>query len=372
MSHVLKNTDAPVSAVSSGGTVAVLAGAGKHSACQLAGIDSFSLYYGVSGGAIFNAMRALGRSPKDCLHMAIFEDFSSHVSIRGGILGSFSEFKELVGAAKRLARISAAPAEERADLIGDETWLGTGILGTKGLGEFIKKNARETGLGESWPETYCTMATLKNGSQVVFNKDGVFLVDLKDKKVQLSSKPVPLAMAVRYSATIPGIMVALEYEDHLLFDGALSRDGLCPVGVLIRHFDVQPEKIIACRVGEDATHFIFGPAQRAVRRIWMVHPDYHWGAETAGVVEFRPPIDHIHSLKFNLSRDEKWLAILISFESCLKSLAFNGYLSGERLQEAQSLFKSIGYWRDMLPAPSGSPQLLADRAERVFAEHGLF
>ena len=228
-----------------------------------------------------------------------------------------------------------------------------------------------TGLKDQWPAGYTCMATTNDGSQVLFKDDGVYFITPDDKMTKLSEKPAPLWLAVRASSAIPVIMTAIEYEGHLLFDGAMSRDGLCPVPVVIRHFGVAPKKVIACRAGEDSNHFIFGPSQRAVRKIWGIQPNYHWGPEGTGVIEFRPQIDHLHALKFKLSADEKWLAILIAFHACLESLAFNGLLSGEKLREANALVADLGYWRDVRPAPHGSPQLLAPRAEKVFREHGL-
>lgn len=371
MSWQVNNT-ALISAVSSGGAVAVLAGAGKHAACQLAGVE-FDLYFGVSGGAIVNALRALGRTPQELLHLALEEDFSSHVSIKGGVFGSLSETRNIINMAQRLICLSKLNAVEQAQFVSrEESWSGTGLLGTKGIGDFVSKHARALAKDEKWPENFCTLATLKDGSQVIFHKDGVDHINLKGQKQELDKKPVSLSFAIRATAAIPGIMAAMEYQDHLLFDGAMSRDGLCPLGVLIRNYGANPEQFVACRVGEDATHFIFGPAQRAVRRLWMVPPDYHWGPETVGVLEFRPPIDHLHSLKFNLSQDEKWFAILISFESCLRSLALSGQLRCEKLIEARTMLKEIGYWRNALPAASGTKQEIAERAAKVFSEHGLF
>ena len=80
----------------------------------------------------------------------------------------------------------------------------------------------------------------------------------------------------------------------------------------------------------------------------------------------------MHSLKFALSRDEKWFAILVSLDAALSRLAMEGILTGSRLAEAREIFERIGYWRDAVPAPIGSPQLLSNRVERCLNEHGLF
>jgi hypothetical protein len=168
------------------------------------------------------------------------------------------------------------------------------------------------------------------------------------------------------------VLAAIEYKDMMLFDGGLSRDGLCPVGFLIKLFGADPKKIIACRVGEDTLKPVSGRLTRFARWIWQVHPEYHWGPETAGVIEFRPEISHVHSLKFELTPDEKWLAILVSFEAACMRFALQGMLHGEGLYRVQKILNDLGQWRDYIPAPAGAPQLLADRAAKIFTEHELY
>lgn len=355
--------------VSSGGVVSVLAGIGVFCACKIAGVD-VRFVGGVSGGSIVTAIRALGFTEEEMVHIGIHDDFSNHISAKGGIFGSIGELKrirKIAGDLLKRARESKVTEEEIC-----ETWHSTGLLGTVGLGDFFKKKAAEKGMSNKWPAGYWNIATTSDGSQVVFTENGYFMVKPDDSIVQLSDKPAPLWKTIRASSAIPVIMTAMELDGLLLFDGAMSRDGLCPSTVLIRHFGLDPHKLIACRSGEDSNHFIFGPTQRAIRKVWGIGPNYHWGPEGTGAIEFRPQIDHIHSLKFQLSSDEKWLAILIAFFDCLAALSFRGLLSQEELREANTIFNDIGYWRDLRPAPYGSEPVLSDRAQRVFAEHGLY
>ncbi len=356
--------------VSSGGVVTVLGGIGVIAACDIAKVK-YGFLGGVSGGSIVTAIHAMGFTPKEMMQLGIYEDFSNHVSVSGGIFGSIGEVGRVSKAARQLLK-HLRSGESAATEVAEETWHATGLLGTVGLGEFLKAKAREKGLGKNWPAGYWTMATTSDGSQVVFAEKGVFVISPQGQMKKICDKPAPLWLAVRASAAIPVIMTAIEFEGMLLFDGAMSRDGLCPAPMLIRHFGVDPTQIIACRCGEDYNHVIFGPTQRAVRKIWGIDKDYHWGPEGTGVIDFRPQIDHLHALKFELSEDEKWLAIIIAFHSCLESLAFNGLLVGEQLHEAQQMMKELGYWRDVRPAGVGEIQLLAPRASAVFAEHGLF
>ena len=355
--------------VSSGGVVTVLGGIGVFAACKIAGVKH-KLTGGVSGGSIITAIRALGYDERELVQLGINEDFNAHISAKGGVFGSVAEITRIRKIASNLLNRFRNGEVSQEEF--EETWHATGLLGTVGLGDFLKKKAAAKGMSGVWPKDYWTMASCADGTQVVFTAAGVYLVNPKDMVRKLSDNPPPLWTAVRASSAIPIIMTAIEYEGMLLFDGAMTRDGLCPAPVLIRHFGVEPKKVIACRAGEDSNHFIFGPAQRAVRRVWGIEPNYHWGPEGTGVIEFRPQIDHLHALKFQLSSDEKWLAILIAFHACLEALAFNGILSGGRLAEAQTIMDDFGFWRDIRPAPIGSPQLLSERAEKVFAEHGLY
>lgn len=351
----------------SGGTVALLAAAGAYSACQLAGLKLRRIG-GASGGAVLACMAASGLGAPQTLRLTIQTSFNDHVNYRHGIYKSVQNGIEQVKAI--VVDTNEKPAQDSAHPDYPE-WPVTGLLGTTGLGRYIKEQADKAGV-QSWPESFWTIATTKSGEQVIFNKDGVFLVCFNGQLVQLSKKTVPLEIAVRYSATIPGIMAALEYKGTLLYDGSLSRDGLCPVGPLIRNFGADPEKIIACRVLEDAHNSMPGRLHRLLRAAWWVEPDYNWGPETAGVIELRPHIDHVYSLRFGISEDEKWLAVLVSFETALAKFALQEILSGEARYRARSIFKALGYWRDSFPAPVGAPQLLARRAEAVFADHQLY
>lgn len=350
-------------ALSSGGAAATLAGVGTMLACHIAGITKWRRISGISGGSIVASLRAVGLDASNLLHVALETDFSRLIDWKKGLFGVPGK---LLARAFNCADSSAELPRDWAE----KPW--TGLLGTQGIGEVIRQMAKRCGLGDKWPANFQTMATTKNGSQVLFTADGIYLFGLNGEKEVLSDEPAPLHLAVRASATIPGIMAALSYKGITLFDGAMSRDGLCPVGVQIRNFAADPRKIIACRVGEDSLKPIMGRCHRLARFIWRVHPHTHWGAETAGVIEIRPPLDHVHTLKFSLSRDEKWLAILLSCDESLSRLAMDGILHGERLCFAQSLIQSLGFFRDAQPAGPHQLQTIALRAESVFGRHGLY
>jgi len=349
-----------------GGATALLAGAGLYSACQLAGLSKFRRIGGVSGGSIFACIASTGVPASQALRMTIETNFDEHVKFEHGIYKSIRRGWSNLG-----SLISRSGSEELDEHPDYREWPITGLLGTSELGLYIRNHAASVGV-DCWPESFWTMATTKDGSPVVFNKDGVFLIRTNGQFVQLSGEPVPLDIAVRYSGTIVGVLAALEYKGMFLYDGGLSRDGLCPVGVQIRHFGADPCRILACRPTEDSLDPVNGRVHRLLRKAWQVDPDYNWGPETTGVIEFRPRIDHVFPLKFRLSRDEKWLAVLFAFDNAVSRLAFEGILHGEDLLKARALFKDLGYWRDCFPAPIGAPQPLSERVEAVFTSYGLY
>ena len=345
--------------ISAGGVTAVLSGVGFQLAACLAGIRKWKRVHGVSGGSIIASVAACGHTPQTLLHLALNLQFGEYVNVKEGAL---------------CAPYYNPLSFTRPAGYNDPDWRECpwyGLMGTHGVGECIVGYAEQMGMKEAWPKDFTTMATTRYGDPVVFHEKGVFMVR-DGKEIVLSDKPAPLPLAVRASCTIGGVMVPLTYQGNVLFDGGLSRDGFCPVGIPIRHLGSNPKKMIAVRVNEVHPTTFIGRVHRAVRWLWWVQPDFHWGPETAGVIEIHPPIQHVATLSFGISRDEKWLAILLAFQESLQALALAGLLHGEALERAQSLMHDLGYWRDFLPGGVGRVQRLSAKAENVFASYGLY
>lgn len=356
--------------ISSGGAAAVLGGTGAAVAAQLAGLTSWRRLGGVSGGSLVAAMVAAGLDSNELLRLATESRMETYLTASQGLIGLPGR---LVGW-KFNSR-----AHERPDQVNCRY---NGLFGSDNLGLLVEKVMEDRPVsqaelfcpaagGTRWPRKFWTMATTRDGSQVVFDADGVHHVCLKGVKRCISKDVAAPGTALRASCTIPGIMASVDYRGIRLYDGAMSRDGICPVGLEIRSFGADPSKVIAVRVGEDLHKPILGRLHTAARVVCGVHPDFHWGPETVGVIECRPQIDHVHTLKFVVSDDEKWLAILIGFEAMLSQLSLNGILQGERLLRARSILQCIGFWRDAIPAAIGRYQPLARRIKDCFTEHGL-
>ncbi len=333
--------------VSSGGSRAILAGAGTIVACHLAGITQFRTVGGVSGGSIPTALLASGIAAPKLLRHAMAVDFSELVDWEAGIFGSVLAFLKK----DFYEQVRNRPVN--------------GILNTEKLGAFIES------FSPTWPENFWTMAAAGN-SQIVFTKDGVFEFTADGKRITLSDKPAPLGLAIRASCTIPGIISAVQFGDRYLFDGALTRDGICPVGVKIRHFGFIPGNTIACCVGEEFMNGIAGYLRRLWRSLFGGDSTPEWGPETGGVIEVHPHFNHINALSFKLSEDDKWLAVVLSFRETVIHLADQGVLTGEARKKAFAMLAELRCVRQMKPASQDKPQLLASKAAQVFLQHGLY
>lgn len=336
--------------LSSGGSQSFLASLGTVLACHAAGLKRFHLLGGVSAGSICSSLMALGLGAVELLHMGLNMDFKSELGV------SFQT-------RNNLATTEGGSTPDCRH---------TGLLRTSPIGKYIQGLATACGIAQEWPKGFWTMATTRSGLPVVFNVDGAFLVDKDENVRRIAETPPPLSEAVRMSCTIPGVFAAMRYQGQLMFDGALSWYGFCPVGLQVRHFGVDPRKIIACNLSVDKLDPLSGTFHMLCRRTWGIDQRWEWGDETVGVIEFRPQIYHVQPLRFSVSRDAKWLAILIAFESCASRLALEGILQGECLSLVKSVLYEMGNWRHAKPYPEGRQQLFSRRAEAVFAAHGLY
>ncbi len=345
--------------LSSGGSSSFLAGIGAVMGCHAAGITKFRSFTGVSAGSIPSALLACGYNSQRLTHLGLKLEFDKHLGL----------IKELLYIWKALGVPNNNKAKNSCDSELREARY-SGVLGTESLGECMEQLTAES--RSCWPKAFWTMATTRKGQPVVFKGDGVFLLDERSGWQQLSDKPVSLVAAVRMSCSIPIIIASMRYKGMLLYDGALSRDGVCPVGMQIRHLGVEPGKIIACYHGDNHNEPIYGKLHALGRLGWGVSSEQRWGAETAEVIDIHPNIQHVHTLKFHLSRDAKWLAILLAFDACTMRLAREGILRDDRLAKVQNLFRDLGAWRSSAPAPPGSAQVFSARVESCLTEYGLY
>lgn len=303
----------------SGGSRAILASAGFLYALHRAGLSDFRTIGGVSGGSIPSLMFAAGFDPGKVVELAIDIDFSSKLTRRTDIVRMFVAF---------LLRERLAQTRPR-----------NGVLGSEKLEAFIDDLIPE------WPEKYWTMA-VAGKTQVVFTSKGVFQYLHDGSMRQLSDKPGPLGLAVAASCAVPGIIEPKFWNNIYLFDGALSWDGQCPIGVVVRDMGAKPDHVMACDVGErDA-----GGLSEFVNDFWRffcgrncVWPEDErdpaiWAAQ--GSMVTMPRVTKFGSLQFTLTPDQKWDAVISGYAETISGLWKRGLIDHEKFQELGALASS--------------------------------
>ncbi|MBY0359876.1 MAG: patatin-like phospholipase family protein [Candidatus Obscuribacterales bacterium] len=310
--HSLRNLDNKHLLCGSGGSRAILGSAGAILALSKAGHNDWRSMGGVSGGSIPSLFIAAGWPAGKMVKLAVDIDFASLLSRRTNIFMTFLAFllKE------RLAQTRPRRA----------------VMGSEKLGDFIDK------LVTAWPEKYWTMA-VAGKTQVIFTSKGVFQY-LEDGTVrQVSAHPAPLGLAIRASCAVPGIIEPAQYNGVYLFDGALSNDGQCPIGVVVNHFKSQANEVVACDVGDREA----GYWSRFVNNFWRVFCGNHcvwpkdektptlWQAEGSMVIT--PAVNQFPSLQFTLTAEQKWGAVIAGYVAALTELKTAGLLDEARFAE---------------------------------------
>jgi len=301
---------------SSGGSRAILGSAGVLLACNQAGITRFKSIGGISGGSIPTVLFASGMDAKTCLSTALDIDFSSLLTRRA------SFFRILIAYFMQRRYEKVRPVN--------------GVLTSEKVGEYVESHLKD---GLLWPKGYWTMAIAEE-AQIVFSENGVFEIRPDGELRVLSCDPGPLGTAVRGSCAVPGIISAVEYKNKILFDGALGPESRVPAGVPMRLYGAQPKDIIAVDVGDEDSK----NSQRATK-IWKMicgedcvpaveDPIYN---KSHGLTWIEPKITSVRSLQFNLTRDQKWEAVMAGFVAAVPEFALSGILKGDRLEGAQEL-----------------------------------
>lgn len=298
----------------SGGTRAFLTGAGTILACEVAGVKSWKSIGGVSGGAIISALYAGGLNAAALLKEVIGYDFAT-------LFRQTGSFYDMIR-----SRLPRRPKNMVRRAIRD------GIMKSDGLGAIIDKHV------SGWPANFWTMA-VSGKYQFLFTADGVFQID-GDQSMRISDVPAPLGLAIRASCAVPGIMEAIEFYGHHLFDGALSDWGDCPTGIARRHFQAPANKIVACDSSGGMTH---------QRRAWFVlgrlisgrfSPRLH-AESRADEIFIVPRVEHLaDALQFSLSREQKEAAVLAGFSATVDRLARSGLLVGDILAKCRNACRS--------------------------------
>lgn len=341
IAHALRNGEVGELNVvfGSGGTKAVLAGAGSIIAFELAGLTNFATIGGASGGSIPAALLASGASASQILAHALKTDFTSLLTAKTG----------------KVRQILALLMKYRYE----QTRPPKGVFSSEKLGAFVST------LATSWPDKFWTTASAEQGF-VLFTKLGAHRFGVGTHPVQLTKEPVSVGMAIRASCAIPGVIDSVEYHGEPLFDGAFTEFGECPVDLPVEHFGVRKSDIFALDISEEIVkknrwlrilfHIFCGG--RCVS-IDAPHPE-----ERDGLMLAQPIISGFHALEFTLSLDQKWHAVVEGFISTVDALARHNRLPAQNRDFVLSL-KNLLAAVDVRTVRTGQ---FAKQIQKVFQE----
>lgn len=330
----------------SGGTRAFLNGAGAMFACHLGGVREWLSVGGVSGGSIPALLVAAGIHPREIVRHSVETDFSElleqHDTIGNLLKARFLRRKS----ARRMLR--------------------HGIVRSNRLGEHLESVVPQ------WPEKFWTMA-VSGKRQFLFTADGVYLYR-RGRCRKLLDQPAPIGLAIRASCAVPGIIEAVEYAGHVLFDGALSRYGACPTELATRHFGADFDDIVAVdlvrRGGNRRDRFIEMIA-RTLSGTLRQKPALPFDAPTAGLC-VRTDMEVFNSLDFNITIDRKQRAVLAGFRACIEELRADSVIDDQQYMdlyahsETWELFEQLLSRKDPEVQPQEEPAPAPKRRRRWF------
>lgn len=282
----------------SGGSKAILGGAGAILAFEVAGLRDWVSIGSASGGSLPAAFLASGKPTKEILRVVVDTDFSKLLKPRTGIF----------------RRLLALLMKYRNEITRPER----GVYSSGPLSAFV-----ENYVGD-WPARFWTVGSGRAGLYI-FTEHGV-IRERKDEAQLIMDTPACAALAVAATCAVPGFIDAVRFRGDILHDGALGPDGECPAGVSVRHFGAARDKVIAFDIAEEAIK-----SKRWLRLLWNLGcggrcPSFEGAHLTArdGYVLISPHITGFHGLQFDLAKEQKWQAIAIGFRESATTLLAHG------------------------------------------------
>lgn len=296
--------------IGQGGTRAILTGLGATLALKMAGLTRWSTVGGISGGAIPAILMANNAHPLMVLDKLLALDFTQlllPVKSAGNRNAEFAALKEG----------ERTPAHRFAARL-----LRRGMKCTGKLGEIIEREVK------TWPEAFWTMAVSEN-SHVMFTSTGVFEYGFDGSFEILSDQPAPIALAIRATCAVPGLLEAVEYRGRYLFDGALSPLGESPVAWVREKFFAESGMVVSCvSTGKDSGrhNFLSDLARRLIlKNAARVKPDAGQEAD----ISIAPYVPELNALRFMMSESQKKIGLLAGFNAAAAELSRNSGLFQE-------------------------------------------
>ncbi|MBS1990106.1 MAG: patatin-like phospholipase family protein [Cyanobacteria bacterium SZAS LIN-3] len=311
--------------ISSGGSRAILAGAGTILLCDHAGIKNWKSIGGISGGSLPTALYAAGHDARTSVKIALDVDFSSLLTRRGSIL-------KILFAYLMQSRYEKTRPKK-------------GVLSSEKVGTYVEDQVAAAGT-QGWPSLYWTQAGVEDG-QLVYTSTGIHHIKRTGSYRLLMSEPGPLGIAVRGSCAVPGIIDAVPVQigkDHFwLHDGVLSPEGRTPVSIPERFFGAKPSQIIVCDVGESDGSRETKKTKAMIFWRWfcgkLCIPEFYPEPLDAedGYIICEPTVTNFKSLQFTLTRDQKWQAVMSGYMGAAIALEKANLLTGDALKASREI-----------------------------------
>lgn len=283
----------------SGGSKAILGGAGAILAFEVAGIHRFETIGSCSGGSLPGIILASGLPTPATLRLVIQSDFSRLLEAKTWLP------RRLLALLLKYRNEAIRPQE--------------GVYSSRPLTEFVRSNITK------WPSNFWTVASSKRG-QYLFTSEGVYFYCTCARPRKLITAAPTMEVAIASTVAVPGFIDGVRFAGDLLHDGAFSADGECPAAVSVRHFKADPSRVIAFDVAEEPIK-----KNRWLQMVWKMAcgsncPPFdgtHLTKED-GYVLIQPVITGFHGLQFNLSVETKWRAISIGMLTTAATLLRHG------------------------------------------------
>lgn len=288
--------------IEQGGTRALVTGMGATLALKIAGLKDWSTIGGISGGSIPAILMAAGLNPLAALEGILECDFSQlfQPSKKGGA--------DPASAFAAVQEGERAPAHKFVARM-----LRKGMMHTDKLGELIEDKVK------TWPESFWTMATSEN-SHVLFTSERVIEYGFDGSITVLQEGPAPIALAIRATCAVPGLLEAVEFHGRFLFDGALSPYGGNPVAFARDHLLGEEGLIVSCHSsGKDSRK---NDMLLSLGRWLLCHSagKVKTGAHSADI-NINPHVPQLNALRFKMTDVQKQLGMLAGFNATITALS---------------------------------------------------
>ncbi len=285
----------------SGGSKAILGGAGAIVAFEIAGLKDWLSVGGVSGGAFPASFLASGQPCRQLLRTVLNTNFSTLLKPKTNLI----------------VRLLALMMKYRYEITRPER----GVFSPAPLARFVEQQ-----IG-TWPKKMWTVASGKCGIYV-FTDQGVFR-EHKGVTRKVSDITPTTALAVSATCAVPGFIDGVRYAGSVLHDGALGPDGATPVAIPVRYFGATAGSVIAFDIPEEAIK-----SKRWLRLLWSIGcfgscPTSFQGEHPLkedGFLVIQPQITGFHGLQFDLTLEQKWLGVVAGMTATLEALSQYGLI----------------------------------------------